>query len=160
MINKNDMKLEYRDDTKDCLFKIINNKDKVNELENELYNKCDTTKAYFAKKRMLIDNLNPESYIKNPNLLKRYLNDEFSTKELCDMSPYELFPENWEEYKQKTEKDYKMKLNNFVGMKTTMFECGRCHKNETTYYQLQTRSADEAMTTFIECINCGNKWKT
>ena len=74
MIDNNDMKLEHRDDTKDRLFKIINNKDKVNELENEIYNKCDTTKAYFAKKRMLIDNLNPESYIKNPNLLKRYLN--------------------------------------------------------------------------------------
>ena len=160
MIDNTNMKQEYRDDTKDRLFKIINSEDKVNELENEIYNKCNTMKAYFAKKRMLIDNLNPDSYIKNPNLLKRYLNNEFSTKELCEMSPYELFPENWEEYKQKTEKDYKMKLNNFVGMKTTMFECGRCHKNETTYYQLQTRSADEAMTTFIECINCGNKWKT
>jgi transcription elongation factor S-II len=28
-----------------------------------------------------------------------------------------------------------------------------------TYYQLQTRSADEPMTTFVTCVNCDNRWK-
>ena len=32
-------------------------------------------------------------------------------------------------------------------------------KKKCTYYQLQTRSADEPMTTFITCLNCNNKWK-
>ena len=31
--------------------------------------------------------------------------------------------------------------------------------SKCTYYQLQTRSADEPMTTFVTCINCGNRWK-
>jgi len=40
-----------------------------------------------------------------------------------------------------------------------IFECGRCKSYKTTYYQLQTRSADEPMTTFVTCVNCNKKWK-
>lgn len=42
---------------------------------------------------------------------------------------------------------------------TDQFKCGRCQQRRTKYYQLQTRSADEPMTTFVTCINCGNRWK-
>ena len=42
---------------------------------------------------------------------------------------------------------------------TDQFKCGRCKSRKCTYYELQTRSADEGMTTFITCINCGNRWK-
>ena len=38
-------------------------------------------------------------------------------------------------------------------------KCGKCKSDETWYYQLQTRSADEPMTTFITCTKCGKKWK-
>jgi len=40
-----------------------------------------------------------------------------------------------------------------------IFECGRCKSYKTTYFQLQTRSADEPMTTFVTCVNCNKKWK-
>jgi DNA-directed RNA polymerase subunit M/transcription elongation factor TFIIS len=40
-----------------------------------------------------------------------------------------------------------------------MFTCGRCKSKRTTFYLLQTRSADEPMTAFITCMACGNKWK-
>jgi len=43
------------------------------------------------------------------------------------------------------------------GTKTSSFKCGRCGKNSCTYNQLQTRSADEPMTTFVLCLECGNK---
>lgn len=42
---------------------------------------------------------------------------------------------------------------------TFAFKCGKCGQNRTRYYQMQTRSADEPMTTFVTCINCSNKWK-
>lgn len=42
---------------------------------------------------------------------------------------------------------------------TDQFKCGRCSKRKCKYYQLQTRSADEPMTTFVTCVNCGNRWK-
>ncbi len=38
-------------------------------------------------------------------------------------------------------------------------ECGKCKKKKVSYTQAQTRSADEPMTTFCECMNCGNRWK-
>ena len=46
-----------------------------------------------------------------------------------------------------------------IAASTDTFTCGKCKSNECTYYQMQTRSADEPMTTFVTCINCGNRWK-
>lgn len=40
-----------------------------------------------------------------------------------------------------------------------IFQCRKCGSKKTTYYSLQTRSADEPMTNFITCINCKNRWK-
>jgi len=40
-----------------------------------------------------------------------------------------------------------------------VFKCGKCKSKKTTYYQMQTRSADEPMTTFVTCTNCLNRWK-
>ena len=42
---------------------------------------------------------------------------------------------------------------------TDQFKCSRCHKRKCKYYQMQTRSADEPMTTFVSCLNCGNRWR-
>ena len=39
------------------------------------------------------------------------------------------------------------------------FTCPRCKSKKTTYYQLQTRSADEPMTTFCSCLACDKNWK-
>lgn len=40
-----------------------------------------------------------------------------------------------------------------------LFKCGKCKSLKTTYYQMQTRSADEPMTTYVTCKNCGIRWK-
>ena len=40
-----------------------------------------------------------------------------------------------------------------------IFKCGKCKSIKTTYYQMQTRSADEPMTTFVTCVKCNNRWK-
>lgn len=40
-----------------------------------------------------------------------------------------------------------------------LFQCGRCKGSKTTYYQMQTRSSDEPMTTFVTCLACGKRWK-
>ena len=40
-----------------------------------------------------------------------------------------------------------------------MFKCGKCKSKKTTYYQMQTRSADEPMTAYVTCLDCNNRWK-
>ena len=42
---------------------------------------------------------------------------------------------------------------------TDQFSCPRCKARKANYVQVQTRSADEPMTTFITCLECGKKWK-
>ena len=37
--------------------------------------------------------------------------------------------------------------------------CFKCKKRKCSYYQMQTRSADEPMTTFVTCLLCGNNWQ-
>lgn len=47
----------------------------------------------------------------------------------------------------------------FGAMRTTLYTCGKCKKNDCSVYEMQTRSADEPMTQFIRCCKCGNRWK-
>jgi DNA-directed RNA polymerase subunit M/transcription elongation factor TFIIS len=37
--------------------------------------------------------------------------------------------------------------------------CPRCKSRKTDYYQLQTRSADESMTSYFTCMDCDKRWK-
>ena len=56
------------------------------------------------------------------------------------------------------------KINEMCGIKgdllrASLFTCGRCKSIKTTSTQKQTRSADEPMTVFVLCLNCGKRWK-
>ena len=42
---------------------------------------------------------------------------------------------------------------------SAQLKCGKCGMRKVSYTQAQTRAADEPMTTFCECMNCGNRWK-
>eukprot|EP00667_Euglena_gracilis_P004731 EG_transcript_4761 len=42
---------------------------------------------------------------------------------------------------------------------TDTFKCSKCGHRKTTYFQMQTRSSDEPMTTFVTCAVCNNAWK-
>ncbi|KAJ0036460.1 hypothetical protein NQD34_005137 [Periophthalmus magnuspinnatus] len=50
-------------------------------------------------------------------------------------------------------------LSRVGGTETDMFVCSKCKGKNCTYNQVQTHSADEPMTTFVVCNNCGNRWK-
>lgn len=50
-------------------------------------------------------------------------------------------------------------MSQVEGTKTDLLKCGKCGKRNCAYNQIQTRSADEPMTTFVLCNECGNRWK-
>lgn len=116
-------------------------------------------KIYLAKTRSVYSNLDKTSYINNNRLISRLKSGEFKPYQLADMEPIRLFPENWKKLLDEKNKRDKLLYETRKEMATDIFKCGRCKKNECTYYQLQTRSADEPMTTFITCLNCGKRWK-
>eukprot|EP00937_MAST-01D_sp_MAST-1D-sp2_P001152 g1152.t1 len=53
------------------------------------------------------------------------------------------------------------KVNKAIGLKPedSLFRCERCKSAKTQSVQVQTRSADEPMTVFVTCMDCGYKWK-
>ena len=44
-------------------------------------------------------------------------------------------------------------------MPKVKMKCRNCGNGEATYFVYQTRSADEAPTTFYTCTKCGNRWR-
>jgi transcription elongation factor S-II len=109
--------------------------------------------------RSVIGNIHPDSPVKNPRLLNRVLEGEFKLGEIPSMTSYEMFPEKWFELKDKLLQREQKILEGNKSRATDQFKCRRCHKRECTYYELQTRSADEPMTIFITCLNCGKEWR-
>lgn len=112
---------------------------------------------YTDKFRSIYNNINPIND-KNKEILKNIKDKKISTKNIAFMSHQELKPYLWKELI-----DAKINRDKNIGkdedmLATDEFTCFKCKKNKCTYYQLQTRSADEPMTTFVSCLICGNKW--
>ncbi|KAL7068490.1 transcription factor S-II domain-containing protein [Cryptosporidium serpentis] len=102
--------------------------------------------------------------LKNPELNSKLYIGKITPDEIATMHSREMASEA----KQKEREKHKQEsleacqsdwdLRNLV-QKEGQFTCGKCKTNKTTYFQMQTRSADEPMTTFVRCLNCGNRWK-
>ena len=126
----------------------------VRKWENEYF-----VQLYVDKFRSIWVNLNPLYNKNNKTLLKKIKNRKIDIKKLAFMSHQELNPKIWKELVEAKIKRDK-NVNDIDSMATsTEFTCFKCKKNKCSYYQQQTRSADEPITTFMSCLNCGNSWK-
>ena len=116
------------------------------------------SKEYKLKYRSLSFNLKDKS---NPDLRRRVLLGEIPCKDIVTWNVYQLASDKRKEDNVEIKK---VALLNSQARKPTVsstdqFKCGKCKQRKCTYYQMQTRSADEPMTTFVTCTNCNNRWK-
>jgi transcription elongation factor S-II len=97
--------------------------------------------------------------INNEYILGQLKNGEIKAHMIAFMTHQELNPEKWHELIDAKIKRDKLKYDTTIQASTNMFTCRKCKSKNCTYYQLQTRSADEPMTTFVSCIDCSARWK-
>ena len=146
--------------------KFVNDDIKSIEIEDGIYsfstsyaednNNIDIlTDIYLHNVDNIVSNLD-KCNINNTYLIQVIDDNMMPLNTIASLSPDKLFPEKWKPIIEKMEwLEYKKK-----NMATTdIFYCHKCGKRKCTFYQLQTRSADEPMTTFVNCLVCGNAWK-
>ena len=98
--------------------------------------------------------------LRNDKLPQMVASSEIKAHELAFMTHHEMLPEKWDELiKAKSIRD-KSKFEQNIEAMTDTFTCRKCKSKKCSYMQLQTRSADESMTVYVTCCECGNRWKT
>jgi len=98
-------------------------------------------------------------HLKKDEIIEKLNTREWSSHDIAFKDFVELMPEKWDTKIKEKEMRLENKFFPKVEASTDNFTCGKCKSKACTYYQLQTRSADEPMTTFVTCTNCGNRWK-
>jgi len=161
----------YREKIVDNLHLHIPDKKKCINIEKSIYNYCVET---IKKNKIFVEwkNVTFQNTYKNRcrsiwinicnlenGLLDKINNDIIEDKKVGFLTHQEMHFEIWRELIDKKMKKDKYTFETDKRGASSEFKCRKCKQRECTYYQLQTRSADEPMTTFVTCLNCGNNWK-
>lgn len=109
---------------------------------------------YVERLRTIYTNLQNE-----PLLRRRFLDKTQPAHEFAFMSHQEMCPERWAKRIADKKIRDEFKYTPQQEASTDQFTCRKCKSKQCTYYQLQTRSADEPMTIFVTCISCGSRWR-
>jgi DNA-directed RNA polymerase subunit M/transcription elongation factor TFIIS len=115
--------------------------------------------TYINISRSIYCNLKKDSYVKNANLIQRLQNKDFLPHMLPYMLCEDIFPERWKNIIEKNKLRLKAAYEIKQVAMTNLVQCSRCKGKKISYYELQTRSGDESMTIFMNCLICGKKWK-
>ncbi|XP_041954414.1 transcription elongation factor A protein 2 [Alosa pseudoharengus] len=129
------------------------------QIEDSIYQEFKATDMkYKTRLRSRISNLRDQ---KNPDLRRNVLCGNIAPERIATMTAEEMASAELKEIRKAMTKESirEHQLSKVGGTETDMFICGKCRGKNCTYTQVQTRSADEPMTTFVLCNECGNRWK-
>jgi len=128
-------------------------------LEEEIFNNMRSTNPKYKNQiRSRVFNLKDK---KNLLLRENLLLGIITPAKLAVMTSEQMASDEITKLREKFTKESinDAQLATVQGTKTDLLKCGKCGKRNCTYNQIQTRSADEPMTTFVLCNECGNRWK-
>uniref|UniRef100_A0A8C9EH37 Transcription elongation factor A3 n=1 Tax=Pavo cristatus TaxID=9049 RepID=A0A8C9EH37_PAVCR len=137
----------------------VNCEKMASEIEDHIFQELKSTDMKYRNRvRSRISNLKDP---KNPNLRRNVLCGAIAPALIARMTAEEMASDELKELRnamtQEAIREHQMAKTG--GTVTDLFQCGKCKKKNCTYNQVQTRSADEPMTTFVLCNECGNRWK-
>jgi transcription elongation factor S-II len=127
--------------------------------EDVIYNEFQNTDSkYKTRIRSRVLNLKDS---KNPKLRESVRLGIITPDRLATMTSEEMASDELKSVRAKFTKeaidDHQMAKTE--GAKTSLLQCKKCKGHNCTYSEMQTRSADEPMTIFAYCLDCGNRWK-
>jgi transcription elongation factor S-II len=136
----------------------LNPDDVALQIEAAIYELHGDGEKYTSTIRSRVFNLRDK---KNPDLRENIIVGSVSPAKFAKMSADEMASTDMKKLRDAFTKEAinEHQMGVQEGTPTDMFKCGKCLKYNCTYNQVQTRSADEPMTTFVFCRECGNRWK-
>ena len=167
-LRKIDNPESFRSNIKQMLNEILDDEKNSNNMEKGIFNYSlkEADQNRIVKKwdnkhfvQIYIDRLRSIMFNLKGDILEHIKDGTIKPHIVAFMTHQELAPEKWSKLIEAKSKRDKNKFETNIAAATDTFTCRKCKGNQCTYYQMQTRSADEPMTTFVSCIACGTRWK-
>lgn len=98
--------------------------------------------------------------LKNTNLCDLLRVGDIDPQQLAFMTHQEYNPEQWRKLIETKMKRDESKYTDNIQASTSMYTCKKCKSKRCTYYEMQTRSADEPATIFVTCLDCDKHWRS
>ena len=134
---------------------------KIVAIEEKLYEIKKDESSYINRGIEIIHNIKDE---KNNEFREKIVKGEITPEELCTMDALEMMNKNKQKEREQLIEDKvnqdRSDWNEKHGTATEgMYKCKACGGTKTKQSEMQTRSADEPMTLYITCLNCGKTWR-
>jgi DNA-directed RNA polymerase subunit M/transcription elongation factor TFIIS len=128
----------------------------VREMEDSIHRHKMNKKDYKSQCFLIISNIRNKKTNFHTNLVRRNISLDIG----C-MTHKDIWPQLWAmpnmQPGHKAQVVYQDQES--TDESPSLIQCHSCKQYKVTYYEMQTRSADEPMTCFCTCLNCGKKWK-
>jgi transcription elongation factor S-II len=158
----------FRENIRKKLCELLNNEKNSSNLEKGIFNYSlkEADQRKIVKKwdnkqfiQIYVDRLRSIMINLKGDVLKQIDEGTIKPHIVAFMTHQELSPERWAKMIETKTKRDKNKFETNMSAATDVFTCRKCKGNQCTFYQLQTRSADEPMTTFVTCLICSARFK-
>jgi transcription elongation factor S-II len=157
----------FRSNIRKKLDEKLNNEKNSSNLEKGIFNyalkEADQRKIvkkwdnkYFIQ--IYLDRLRTIYTNLNDNIVEQVTSGAIKPHVVAFMTHQELQPDKWTALIDAKSKRDANKFEVNIAAATDTFTCRKCKGNQCTYYLMQTKSADEPMTCYVQC-SCGNRWK-